>query len=108
LTQLAAISTFLHNIYNGLENILKRIALFRGVTLSRSSTWHKDLLLSSHKQGIFSEKSLNDLMNLLSFRHFFVHSYVFNVTWIDLKPLAQSIDKVVHRFKKEIFRFLAL
>jgi hypothetical protein len=42
--ELAAIGTFLHNIYNGIENILKQILKIRGNEIPPSSTWHKDLL----------------------------------------------------------------
>lgn len=40
----AAIGTFLHNVYNGIENILKQIINAKDVEIPRSDTWHKDLL----------------------------------------------------------------
>ncbi len=42
--ELAAIGTFLHNIYNGIENILKQIIVAKNVEMPMSGTWHKDLL----------------------------------------------------------------
>lgn len=44
IVELAAIATFLHNIYNGTENILKRILKASGSDIPKSETWHKDLL----------------------------------------------------------------
>jgi hypothetical protein len=40
----AAIGTFLHNAYSGMENILKRILKFKGDTIVSSPSSHKDLL----------------------------------------------------------------
>ncbi len=42
--ELAAIGTFLHNIYNGIENILKRVVVSKNVEIPSSVIWHKDLL----------------------------------------------------------------
>jgi hypothetical protein len=42
--ELAAIATFLLNIYNGMENILKQVLKSRGIKIHRSETWHKELL----------------------------------------------------------------
>jgi hypothetical protein len=39
--ELAAIGTFLHNIYNGIENILKRVVVAKNVEIPVSVTWHK-------------------------------------------------------------------
>ncbi len=54
--ELAAIGTFLHNIYNGIENILKQIARLKGVEIPKSDSWHKDLLNLSVFKGIISEE----------------------------------------------------
>ncbi len=45
ITELAAIATSLHNIYSGMENLLKRALKFKGVSLKMSESWHKDLLI---------------------------------------------------------------
>ena len=42
--ELAAVGTFLHNIYNGIENILKQILISRSIEISGSGAWHKELL----------------------------------------------------------------
>jgi uncharacterized protein YutE (UPF0331/DUF86 family) len=75
--ELAAIATFLHNIYNGIENILKQILISRGINVPKSDKWHKDLLNRSLSSGIISEELTNKLYKYLTFRHFFVHAYGF-------------------------------
>ena len=44
--ELAAISTCLHNAYNGMENLLKQVLKYLGVPIPETSTSHKDLILS--------------------------------------------------------------
>ena len=53
--ELAAIATFLHNIYNGIENILKQILKAKGIDIPESAAWHKELLNISESQGIISQ-----------------------------------------------------
>ncbi len=62
--ELAAIATFLHNIYNGIENILKQILLSKDVKIPKSDRWHKDLLNRSLSSGIISEELSNKLYNI--------------------------------------------
>jgi len=75
--ELAAIGTFLHNIYNGIENILKRILKSKDIAISKSDTPHKDLLNLSVSLGIISEDLSEKLYEYLAFRHLFIHGYGF-------------------------------
>jgi hypothetical protein len=50
--ELAAIATFLHNTYNGIENILKQTLKAKNITTPKSDTWHKDLLKTSVQNNI--------------------------------------------------------
>ncbi len=104
--ELAAISTFLHNIYNGIENILKQILISRDVMVPKSDKWHKDLLNRSLSSGIISEELSNKLYKYLTFRHFFIHAYGFMLDEKELKGLANNIPDVWQRFLLEIETFL--
>lgn len=103
--ELAAVATFVHNYYNGVENILKRILLYRHIKTGNSPTWHKDLLKISKNKAIISKQLHDILANYLSFRHFFVHAYSFTLNWEELKPLVRNIRKTLKRFKSEVHTY---
>ncbi len=100
--ELAAIAVFIHNCYNGMENILKRVLLAKQIKMNNTHSWHKDLLKSAFDNGILPEDLYVTLSSYLSFRHFFVHAYSFNLQWDELKPLVDSISDVITSFKRTI------
>ncbi len=103
--ELAAIGTFLHNIYNGIENILKRVVVAGNVEIPVSVTWHKDLLNFSLSMGIISEKTCDELYKYLTFRHFFIHAYGFMLEEVYMEDLMNDIPDVWSQFLKEIKDF---
>ena len=106
VAELAAIATFLHNVYNGVENILKRILYYKDVKLRVDSTWHKDMLKTASEIGIISNNLHSTLSTYLSFRHFFVHAYSFTLRWEELKPLADKIDETFAEFKEAVVSYI--
>jgi len=96
--ELAAIATFLHNIYNGIENILKQVLKAKGVEVPKSETSHKDLLELSVSTGIISSKLSDQLYEYLTFRHFFIHSYGFMLEHTHLQDLSENILDVWLQF----------
>ena len=104
--ELAAIGTFLHNIYNGIENILKQILKANGFEIPKSDTWHKELLNRSVSQKVLSEGLADELYEYLTFRHFFVHGYGFMLDEAHLEDLGNNISGIWNRFLLEIERFL--
>jgi len=103
--ELAAIGAFLHNIYSGIENILKQILKTKDIKVPKTDTWHKDLLNLSVDRGIISERLSDRLYEYLTFRHFFVHAYGFMLEEIHLKDLANDIPEVWSEFLLEIENF---
>lgn len=104
--QLAAISVFLHNIYSGFENFLKRLARFHDIPLDTTERWHQNLLAMAQEQEWIDAELHQRLLALLSFRHAFVHSYVFNIPWDQLQPLACSAAETANLFEKQISTLL--
>ena len=104
--ELSAIATFLHNIYNAIENVLKQVMKSKNIGIPNSETWHKDLLDLSVSRGIISENLSNELYEYLTFRHFFVHSYGFMLEEEQLEDLAKNIPSIWTGFLLEIKKFL--
>jgi len=105
IIELSAMATFLHNIYNGIENILKQVLKIKGIELPKSETWHKDLLNASVSLGIISEGLSDELFEYLTFRHFFVHAYGFMLDEAQLEDLSNNIYKVWSQFLLEIEKY---
>lgn len=104
--ELAAMATFLHNCYNGAENILKRILMYKSRQVLDSPTWHKELLKTARDEGIIQENLYESLSVYLSFRHFFVHSYSFSLRWDELEPLAGNAGETFSRLREAVEQFL--
>jgi len=105
--ELAAIATFIHNCYNGVENVLKRVLSFNQIEMKDTPTWRKDLLKASLDIGIVTNDLYNTLSNYLSFRHFFVHSYSFTHRWDELRPLVDDLEKTLEKFRSAINSYIA-
>ena len=106
IIELSAIGTFLHNIYNGIENILKQILKAKNIEISKSDTWHKDLLKISASHKIISEGLTDKLREYLAFRHFFIHGYGFMLEESSLTQLAKNAPEVWSQFLLEIKNYL--
>jgi uncharacterized protein YutE (UPF0331/DUF86 family) len=104
--ELAAISTFLHNAYNGMENLLKRILKFQEISIKMSESWHKDLLDLSVDNKIISSEISKKLDEYRAFRHFFIHGYGILLNKQKLLPLAENLPSVWKKFDSEIDIFL--
>ena len=104
--ELAAIATFIHNIYNGFESLLKRTLAAYRIKIEDSPTWHKDLLKTSSDMGIISNEIYVALSDYLSFRHFFVHAYSFTLKWEELKPLVDGIEEILGKFRSAVYNFI--
>lgn len=102
VVELAAIGTFLHNIYNGMENILKQILKAKELEIPNSDSWHKDMLNLAASLGIVSERLSDKLYEYLTFRHFFVHAYGFMLNEAHLEDLANTIPEIWSQFLLEI------
>jgi uncharacterized protein YutE (UPF0331/DUF86 family) len=102
IIELAAIATFLQNIYNGIENILKRILKYKKIQIRKSNTYHKDILNLSVKKKVITTEISNELNEYLAFRHFFIHGYGIMLDGDKLLPLAKKLPKVWKNFESEI------
>ncbi len=103
--ELAGVATYLHNFFNGVENILKRIFKSFKIPLPGSSSWHTDLLNEAVSKSIISDESKTKLTDYLGFRHFFVHGYAIELYEDRMEGLVANVTATYQQFKKEIDHF---
>lgn len=106
---------YVHNFYNGVEKIFKLIAEFIDEFEPRGGAWHSDLLkqmaleLQGLRPAVLTAELASILEDYLEFRHFFRHSYGFDLDWEELKPKAEKLkptfDKLEAAFQ-QFFIFL--
>ena len=104
--ELAAISTFLQNTYNGIENILKRILKFKGISIPVSESGHKGLIDLSVDNQIISLELSNRLDEYRAFRHFSIHGYRVLLDKEKLMPLATNLPDLWKDFECEVDTFM--
>jgi len=104
--EIAGIAVFVHNFYNGIENILKQILKFKDIRIGGSEGWHKELLEVSLSKGIVSRELVDLLYEYLTFRHFFIHSYGFKLDEARLLKLANNVPQVWADFLSAIKAYL--
>jgi len=102
VVELAAMGTFLHNVYNGIENILKQTLKLKNIRVNREENWHKELLNLSVTHGIISADLSDELYEYLTFRHFFVHAYGFMLEEAPLESLVDGIPGIWSKFISEV------
>ena len=59
----------------GMENILKQVVKEHDGSISETPAWHKQLLTKAARIGIISQKTSEDALEFLAFRHLFIHGY---------------------------------
>jgi len=97
----AALATFLHNVYSGIENILKQLLKATGTAIPNTPSWHKDLLNLTVSEKLISQNLANEIFPYLTFRHLFVHVYGFMLNDEEIVKLATKIPAVYANFVAE-------
>ena len=100
--ELAAAATFIHNIYNGIENILKQALKEEGITIPTTASWHKELLNKAATKGLIRKELSDELMEYLAFRHLFIHGYGFLLEEEPIRELGTKIPGIWTEYIKEI------
>jgi len=103
LVEITASAGFLHNFYNGVENIFKRILKHAKQNQGMNQHWHKELLrkffLKENEFAFLDRQLYDNLLEILKFRHVFVHGYGFHLQWELLKPLIKKTLLSFPKFK---------
>lgn len=99
LVQLAALGTFLHSFYGGVENLLLTIAKHVDGQVPSGNRWHKALLMQmgqdrESRGRLLDETVRVSLLAYLSFRHFFRNAYAYNLDWDQMRPMVEESERV--------------
>ena len=106
-----SIAKKLADVYNGIENIFKRIAREVDRHLPTGDSWHKDLLTQMTEQRperppVISEDILPRLDDLLKFRHAFNNIYAEELVYEKTEPRAKSIDELFTSVSEDLSIFI--
>jgi hypothetical protein len=99
--ELMASAGFLHNVYNGIENCLLRVAHAVDESVPSGSESHRLLLdqmsapLHAIRPAVIDDTLLRRIDEYRRFRHAFRHMYFFDLEWARIRPLVDDSDVVV-------------
>ncbi len=102
---------YVHSFYNGLEKIFDLIADYIDNFEPPDKAWHKELLkqmtreLQGVRPAVLTKELAAVLEDYLEFRHFFRHSYSYDVDWDELKPKAENLKPVFGKFEAALQQF---
>lgn len=105
--ELLASAAIVHSLYNGVENIFKRIALEIDGALPNGQKWHSDLLLQMEKEkdirpAVISTDLRLRLGEYMDFRHVFRHAYSFDLQWAKMHGLVVNCEDTLQRLTAEL------
>jgi hypothetical protein len=107
----AAIGYFLHNFYNGCENVFRLIARFFENDLG-PATWHADLLkrmklsIPGFRPAVIDEELYRLLDDFRAFRHIFRQAYAFELDWDRERLVAAKLPQAANLLTEQVERFL--
>ena len=107
----SATGAFLQSFYNGIEGIVLLIFKSIGENIPNDLQWHKKLFekafeANDHRTAIFRRECKGKLIEYLSFRHFFRHSYGYELDWKRLKPLISAVKELWRVLEEDMIKFI--
>jgi len=107
-----ATSTYLANLYGGLERVLTGLCKRHGTSVPEGSTWHSELLECFSEEGGTADMRLlprdlvAELRQFLAFRHVATHGYAPELEWERLLPATARVEAVFGEFERLVRQHL--
>jgi hypothetical protein len=101
----------LHDVYSGVERLLKQIAAHVDGNLPSSPEWHRDLLgqmeldLPQVRPPVLTSKTIQSLDEYLRFRHVVRNVYTFSLNPERVGKLVKDLDSVFEQLRQELLVF---
>ena len=107
----SAAGSFLQSFYNGIESIVLLIFKTIGENIPNNLQWHRKLFEKTFEANeertiIFRNEYKERLIEYLSFRHYFRHSYGYEIDWNRLKPLINDVEELWIVLKEDLTKFI--
>jgi len=108
--ELSALAALLHSFYTGIENLFGRVAIELDGGVEHGEAWHRRLLQqmaegNEARPPFISPSVMEQLQPYLQFRHFFRHSYSFQLRWDKLAPLVLQYEETFTAFRDALEAF---
>jgi hypothetical protein len=101
----------LHDVYSGVERLLKQIAAAVDGNLPSSPEWHRDLLeqmgldLPQVRPPVLTAESIQNLDEYLRFRHVVRNVYTFSLDPERVEMLVKDLGPVFDQLRQELLMF---
>lgn len=109
--EITAAGAFLAQFYGGIENILKRVHRYHGISMPTGDSWHTDVFKRFCEPPfppfpvLFDESLAADLSPFRKFRHVVYHGYGFQLDWERMKGGLRMVKDVYLRFSSAIANY---
>lgn len=111
--EMRAMGSVLHDFYCAVERIFERIGNNIDGELPQGNDWHIQLLekmaipIEGIRRSVVTSESLENLREILAFRHIFRNVYGFELKWERFRHLVKELPEVTERFEEDIKKFLS-
>lgn len=111
LFDMTILGSVLHSFYNGLENIFEIIAKKINGKVPTGNKSHQELLhqmasKNSTRMEIINEDMYLKLREYATFRHFYRHTYSFQLNWAKMEPLVNNLYYIWTKIKLDLEKFI--
>lgn len=107
-----AVALSLQHFYTSLETAFKRVVKELDGGVPTGDDWHKQLLdqvildIEDVRPALISAEIKDKLDRLRRFRHIVRHGYEYELDWLQIKPIVETLDEIVPQLKKDFQEFI--